>query len=82
MNDMLGQVLKIGALLFFVQPIFCQVHGQEKGIDAPITLQADSIPLREILDAIEAQSGLIFSYSSRLFDDHQVLYDSCGGECS
>ncbi len=70
---MLGQVVKIGALLFFVQLIFCQVHGQEKGIDAPITLQADSIPLREILDAIEAQSGLSFSYSSRLFDDHQAF---------
>lgn len=63
--------MKIGALLFLVQLIICQVIGQENGIDVPITLHADSIPLREILDAIEDQNGLSFSYSSRLFDDQQ-----------
>ena len=46
---------------------------QEKGIGASITLHADSIPLRKILDAIEEQSGLSFSYSSRLFDDQQKV---------
>ena len=68
---MLGRVLKIGALLFFVQLMICQLSGQGKGIDALITLHADSIPLREVLDLIEVQSGLSFSYSSRLFDDQQ-----------
>jgi len=34
-----------------------------------ITVHADSQPVRVVLDQIEAQSGLIFSYSNRLIDD-------------
>ncbi len=70
---MLGRVLKIGALLFLVQLIFCQVFGRQTGIDTPLSLQADSVPLREILSSIEKQTGLSFSYSSRLFDDQQPV---------
>ena len=36
--------------------MICQVHGQQHGIDAPITLYADSVPLRNILDRIEDQT--------------------------
>jgi len=68
-----GRVKKIGVLLFLVLLLICQLNGQQKGIDTPITLNADSIPLRNILDQIEDQTGLSFSYSSRLFDDQKPV---------
>ncbi|MFO7669887.1 MAG: TonB-dependent receptor [Bacteroidales bacterium] len=68
-----GRVLKIGALLILVQMITCQAQGQQTGMDAPITLHADSIPLREILDRLEEQTGLSFAYSNRLFDDQAAI---------
>ena len=38
-----------------------------------ITLQANEIPLRRILDQIEEQSGLSFSYGSRLIDEKEPV---------
>ena len=70
---MSGSVLKIGVFLLLMQGIFCSTSGQQSGINAPITLHADSVPCREVLDLIEVQTGLNFSYSSRLFDDDQPV---------
>ncbi len=36
-----------------------------------ITILADELPMREVLDQIEEQSGLIFSYNSRLIDEDE-----------
>ncbi len=69
---MRGRVVKIGALFIFVQLIVCQLNGRQTGIDTPISLHADSVPLREILNSIEEQTGLSFSYSSRLFEDKEI----------
>ncbi|MCK5136015.1 MAG: TonB-dependent receptor [Bacteroidales bacterium] len=41
----------------------------QKEVDHLITLQANQVPLREVLDQIEEQTGLSFSYSTRLVDD-------------
>ncbi|MCP4312161.1 MAG: TonB-dependent receptor [Bacteroidetes bacterium] len=68
-----GRVLKIAVLLFVVQGMICPARGQASGIDTPVTVHADSLSLRDILDRIENQSGLSFSYSSRLFDDEQTV---------
>jgi len=45
--------------------------GQER--DMFITLQFENRPLREVLDRIEEQTGLSFSYSSRLIDDEEPV---------
>jgi len=72
-DHMPGRVHKIVLLLFTVLLMNGPAMGQPSGIDTPITLHADALPLRDILDLLEEQSGLIFSYSSRLFDDEQVM---------
>lgn len=56
-----------------VQGAICQVQNQQSGIDSPISLHAESLTLREILNDIESQTGLSFSYSSRLFDDREAF---------
>lgn len=63
--------MKIFLLLLVVQSLFSMVHGQENG--KLITLRAESLPLREVMDQIEAQTGLSFSYSSRLLDTQQSV---------
>lgn len=68
-----GRVVKIGFFLFMMQFVICQLNGQQSGIDTPITLHSDSIALRQVLDDLEEQTGLSFSYSSRLFDDQQKV---------
>ncbi|MEN8157116.1 MAG: TonB-dependent receptor [Bacteroidota bacterium] len=66
---MLGSIRKTGVLLLLLQWILNPLSGQQSGIDRPITLHADSVELREVLDLVEAQTGLSFSYSSRIIDD-------------
>ncbi|MDX2432519.1 MAG: TonB-dependent receptor [Bacteroides sp.] len=68
-----GRVVKIGFFLFMMQFVICQLYGQQSGIHTPITLHSDTIALRQILDDLEEQTGLSFSYSSRLFDDQQKV---------
>ena len=67
------ELLKIGVFLFMMQFVICQLYGQQSGIDTPITLHSDSLSLQAILDQMEEQTGLSFSYSSRLFDDQQKM---------
>jgi hypothetical protein len=38
-----------------------------------ITILANELPMREVLDEIEEQSGLIFSYNSRLIDEDEHI---------
>ncbi len=54
--------------------------GQEKTTGLLITLQAERVPLREVLDQIEEQTGLSFSYSSRLVDDLEPVSIQVTGE--
>ena len=39
----------------------------------PLTLHFDEKPMRTVLDSIEVQSGLSFSYSSRLIDEQELI---------
>jgi len=45
--------------------------GQDQ--DKLVTLQVTKMPLREVLDLVEEQTDLSFSYSSRLFDDQEPV---------
>lgn len=47
------------------------VAGQE-GVP-PLTISAEKLPLREVFNQIEEQTGLSFSYSSRLIDDQKPV---------
>jgi len=39
----------------------------------PLSLHFDEKPMRDVLDRIEAQTGLIFSYSTRLIDEQEAV---------
>jgi len=39
----------------------------------PLSLQVSDVPMREVLDRIEAQTGLSFSYSTRLIDEQEIV---------
>jgi hypothetical protein len=43
--------------------------GGQQSLDALFSVHADSLPLREVMDIIEQETGRSFSYSSRLFND-------------
>ncbi len=64
---MLVQGLKISYLLLLMQLISLVVRGQER--ESPVTLQVEKRPIREVMDLIEGQTGLSFSYNTRLMDD-------------
>jgi len=68
---MSGSGLKIFLLLLFMQLFSCFTAGQE--LKKHITLHVENSTLREVLDQIEDQTGLIFSYSSRLIDDQEPV---------
>ena len=68
---MTGSMLKIGILLILLLGLSRLMPAQQPAPDAPITLHADSVPLREVLDGIEQQTGLSFAYSNRLINDRQ-----------
>ncbi len=68
-----GSVLKIKLVFFVLLVILCPAMGQQPGIDTPISLHADELPLREVLDQLEEQTGLSFSYSSRLIEDEKIV---------
>ena len=38
-----------------------------------VTIHAEDVAMREVMDAIEEQTGWIFSYSSRLIDDQKKI---------
>lgn len=59
------------SLLLLLTAISCFVKGQEQ--EVYITLHAKERPLREVMDLIEQQSGLSFSYSNRLVDDRDTV---------
>jgi hypothetical protein len=40
---------------------------------APLSLHFDEKPMREVLDRVESQTGLSFSYSSRLIDEQEAV---------
>ncbi|MCK4747766.1 MAG: carboxypeptidase-like regulatory domain-containing protein, partial [Bacteroidales bacterium] len=65
--------MKIVILLFLLLGIPMLLVGQDAGTRKVVSLQADRIPLREVLNRIEDQTGLSFSYNSRLFDDRDPV---------
>ncbi|MBE9518347.1 MAG: carboxypeptidase-like regulatory domain-containing protein, partial [Bacteroidetes bacterium] len=67
---MSGFGLKI-ALLFCLLAAGPVLSGQEH--IPPITLHTDQVPMKEVLGQIEEQSGLSFSYNSRLIDPEEEL---------
>ena len=67
---MSGFGLKI-ALLFCLLAAGLLLSGQE--LIPPISLHMDQKPMKEVLGQIEEQSGLIFSYNSRLIDDEEEV---------
>ena len=69
-NGMSGFGLKI-SLLVFILAAGLVVSGQEAM--QHITLYFDERPIREVLDRIEEQSGLSFSYNSRLIDEDELV---------
>lgn len=62
-------ITRIVLLLLAMQGFFCFISAQEAKTLEPLTIHVDHVPLREVLDLIEEQTGLSFSYSSRLIDD-------------
>ena len=68
---MSGSGLKIFLLLLLLQTSSYFLVGQERHI--LITLQVEDTPLREVLDLIENQTNLNFSYSSRLINDQDPV---------
>ena len=54
-----------------MQTFSCILTGQDP--ERIVTLQVDNMPLREVLDLVEEQTDLSFSYSSRLFDDQEPV---------
>ncbi len=68
---MSGSGLKIFLLLLFLQCTSYFLAGQVSTV--PITIQVDSVPLRNVLNLIEDQTKLSFSYSSRLIDDSDIV---------
>jgi hypothetical protein len=67
---MWGTTGKIVVFLLLMQGFFTLVGGQQPGT---VTLHANDLPLREVLDLIEEQTGLSFSYSSRIIDDRKEI---------
>jgi len=70
---MSGSRLYTGIVLFILLGSSNFLAGQDAGKEILITIQADGIPFREVLDRIEAQTGLSFSYNSRLFNDRELV---------
>jgi CarboxypepD_reg-like domain/TonB-dependent Receptor Plug Domain/Secretin and TonB N terminus short domain len=66
-NLMAGFGVKISLLLILLALVQV-LSGQQV-----VTLQADELPMGEVLDRIEQQSGLSFSYNSRLIDEHEKV---------
>ncbi|MCK5692529.1 MAG: TonB-dependent receptor, partial [Bacteroidales bacterium] len=69
-NGMSGFGLKI-SLLFSLLAAGPVLSGQD--LIPPITLHKDQQSMKEVLNSIEEQSGLIFSYNSRLIDEEEKL---------
>ncbi len=67
---MFGTGLKI-SLLSCLLTAGLIVSGQEAGPE--LTLHFDERPMEEVLDQIEEQSGLSFSYNSRLIDEDELI---------
>jgi hypothetical protein len=67
--------MKVGRAYIFLPLILlaltCSLGAQEGS--KLITIHANEIPLRRILDQIEEQSGLSFSYGSRLIDEEEAV---------
>jgi len=57
--------------------LFVAVHvvrvGAQEGAQVRVTLESENEPLRMVLDRIEQQTGLIFSYSNRILDEDRQL---------
>ncbi|MEA3461038.1 MAG: TonB-dependent receptor, partial [Bacteroidota bacterium] len=67
---MSGTGLKI-PLLIYLLAAGLLLSGQE--VQKPVTLHFDEQPMGEVLDRIEEQSGLSFSYNSRLVDEDEKV---------
>ena len=67
---MSGFGLKI-SLLVYLLAVALTLYGQE--MEPSITLDLKERPMREVLDRIEEQSGLIFSYNSRLINEEELI---------
>lgn len=69
-NGMSGLGLKISLLvcLLAAAPVLSGQEAMQR-----ITLHFDERPMREVLDRIEEQSGLSFSYNSRLIDEDEAV---------
>ena len=69
-SGMSGIVIKIPLLICMVG-VSLVLPGQEAR--QPITLQLDQVAMKEVLDRIEQQSDLSFSYNSRLIDKQEAV---------
>ncbi len=67
---MSGFRLKI-SLLAYLLAVGLTLYGQES--PQSITLDLKDCPMREVLDRIEEQTGLSFSYNSRLIDEEELI---------
>ncbi len=67
---MSGFRLKI-SLLAYLLAVGLTLYGQES--PQSITLDLKDRPMREVLDRIEEQTGLSFSYNSRLIDEEELI---------
>jgi hypothetical protein len=70
---MRGSALNIAAILLLVQGMGFSLRGQEARTREHLSLHADSAAMRSVLDRVEEQTGLSFSYSSRLIDDQRKV---------
>jgi len=69
-KGMSGTGLKISLLICWLAAVL-SLSGQ--GPQKSVTLHMDQQPMREVLDRIEEQSGLSFSYHSRIIDGDELL---------
>ena len=60
----------ICSLLLLLSGVALPLAAQE---NSPLSLHFDEARMREVLDRIESQAGLSFSYSSRLIDEEEVV---------
>ncbi len=67
---MSGVALKIPLLICLVG-VSLVLYGQEAG--RPITLHVDQVAMKEVMDRIEEQSDLSFSYNSRLINKQEAV---------